>query len=261
LPENTSSPKDVQQHVEAVLADPTYVLPGNDPGHVVLIRRNGRDKLVAERFDLRHRSRDYWVRSAYTLTEGKLEGIFNAIRQQGGAPESLEFAQLPEAPGQALLAVAPDSSPADRLIKIARGEIIGHPPSGSDTKYSLFNLRRQAAPQMAQPPQTTGTDLQREIIRKHIRTTDVPFRQRIRDANSAENQGRVNRRSVPSPTNWVHRAGPPRQAPPPRLPRAHRDWEQGRSEPDQPARAHLMAIAGDPEGVLRALQGAPTAAR
>ena len=32
-----------------------------------------------------------------------------------------------------------------------------------------------------------------------------------------------------------------------------RDWEQGRSEPDQPARAYLKAIAGDPEGVRRAL--------
>ena len=40
-----------------------------------------------------------------------------------------------------------------------------------------------------------------------------------------------------------------------------RDWEQGRSEPDQPARAYLTVIAGDPEGVLRALQGAPTHAR
>ena len=33
-----------------------------------------------------------------------------------------------------------------------------------------------------------------------------------------------------------------------------RDWEQGRSEPDQPARAYLTIIARDPEGVLRALQ-------
>jgi len=32
-----------------------------------------------------------------------------------------------------------------------------------------------------------------------------------------------------------------------------RDWEQGRSEPDQPARAYLKAIAGDPEAVRRAL--------
>jgi putative transcriptional regulator len=32
-----------------------------------------------------------------------------------------------------------------------------------------------------------------------------------------------------------------------------RDWEQGRTEPDQPARAYLLAIAGDPEGVWRAL--------
>src|SRR5512132_2931564 len=40
-----------------------------------------------------------------------------------------------------------------------------------------------------------------------------------------------------------------------------RDWEQGRTEPDQPARAYLTVIAGDPEGVLRALQGAPTPAR
>ncbi len=32
-----------------------------------------------------------------------------------------------------------------------------------------------------------------------------------------------------------------------------RDWEQGRSEPDQPARAYLAVIAHDPEGVRRAL--------
>jgi putative transcriptional regulator len=32
-----------------------------------------------------------------------------------------------------------------------------------------------------------------------------------------------------------------------------RDWEQGRSEPDQPARAYLTVIARDPEGVQRAL--------
>ena len=33
-----------------------------------------------------------------------------------------------------------------------------------------------------------------------------------------------------------------------------RDWEQGRTEPDQPARAYLKAIAGDPEAVRRALK-------
>ncbi len=32
-----------------------------------------------------------------------------------------------------------------------------------------------------------------------------------------------------------------------------RDWEQGRCEPDQPARTYLTAIAHDPEGVKRAL--------
>lgn len=36
-----------------------------------------------------------------------------------------------------------------------------------------------------------------------------------------------------------------------------RDWEQGRSEPDQPARAYLKAIAGDPVAVLHALQTGP----
>src|SRR5215468_8676568 len=36
-----------------------------------------------------------------------------------------------------------------------------------------------------------------------------------------------------------------------------RDWEQGRTEPDQPARAYLRAIACDPEGVTRALQSGP----
>jgi len=33
-----------------------------------------------------------------------------------------------------------------------------------------------------------------------------------------------------------------------------RDWEQGRSEPDQPARAYLTVIAHDPEGVRKALE-------
>lgn len=32
-----------------------------------------------------------------------------------------------------------------------------------------------------------------------------------------------------------------------------RDWEQGRCEPDQPARAYLTVIAHDPEGVRRSL--------
>jgi putative transcriptional regulator len=33
-----------------------------------------------------------------------------------------------------------------------------------------------------------------------------------------------------------------------------RDWEQGRAEPDQPARAYLKVIARDPERVHRMLQ-------
>lgn len=31
-----------------------------------------------------------------------------------------------------------------------------------------------------------------------------------------------------------------------------RDWEQGRTDPDQPAKAYLAVIAHDPEGVRRA---------
>lgn len=38
-----------------------------------------------------------------------------------------------------------------------------------------------------------------------------------------------------------------------------RDWEQARAEPDQPARAYLKAIAGDPEGIRRALHATPPA--
>jgi len=34
-----------------------------------------------------------------------------------------------------------------------------------------------------------------------------------------------------------------------------RDWEQGRCEPDQPARAYLTVIARDPAGILRMLAG------
>lgn len=33
-----------------------------------------------------------------------------------------------------------------------------------------------------------------------------------------------------------------------------RDWEEGRSEPDQSTRAYLRVIATDPEGVARALR-------
>lgn len=36
-----------------------------------------------------------------------------------------------------------------------------------------------------------------------------------------------------------------------------RDWEQGRSQPDQPARAYLTVIAGDPEGTYRLLNQSP----
>ena len=35
-----------------------------------------------------------------------------------------------------------------------------------------------------------------------------------------------------------------------------RDWEQGRAEPDQTARAYLRAIAGDAEAVQHALEAA-----
>jgi putative transcriptional regulator len=38
-----------------------------------------------------------------------------------------------------------------------------------------------------------------------------------------------------------------------------RDWEQGRTQPDQPARAYLTVIARDPEGVRRALESRPGA--
>ena len=36
-----------------------------------------------------------------------------------------------------------------------------------------------------------------------------------------------------------------------------RDWVQGRSEPDQPARAYFTVIARDPEGVRRRLRQSP----
>ena len=36
-----------------------------------------------------------------------------------------------------------------------------------------------------------------------------------------------------------------------------RDWEQGRAEPDQPAKAYLLLIARDPEHVNRVLNPHP----
>jgi putative transcriptional regulator len=36
-----------------------------------------------------------------------------------------------------------------------------------------------------------------------------------------------------------------------------RDWEEGASEPDQPARAYLTVIARNPEAVAAALDAAP----
>lgn len=38
-----------------------------------------------------------------------------------------------------------------------------------------------------------------------------------------------------------------------------RDWEQGKTMPDQSAQAYLQAIAGDAEAVRRALEAAPRA--
>jgi putative transcriptional regulator len=38
-----------------------------------------------------------------------------------------------------------------------------------------------------------------------------------------------------------------------------RGWEQGRSEPDQPARAYLRVIAAEPAASAKALERAPTA--
>jgi putative transcriptional regulator len=40
-----------------------------------------------------------------------------------------------------------------------------------------------------------------------------------------------------------------------------RDWEQGRAEPDQPARAYLKVIAADAKAVQRALEAAPARPR
>jgi putative transcriptional regulator len=40
-----------------------------------------------------------------------------------------------------------------------------------------------------------------------------------------------------------------------------RDWEQGRTEPDQPARAYLKVIASNPGAVSRALAGGPRKGR
>lgn len=37
-----------------------------------------------------------------------------------------------------------------------------------------------------------------------------------------------------------------------------RDLEQGRRQPDQPARAYLKAIAGNAQAVLQALESGPT---
>jgi putative transcriptional regulator len=36
-----------------------------------------------------------------------------------------------------------------------------------------------------------------------------------------------------------------------------RDWEQGRSEPDQTAKAYLKVIAANPEAIYQALQSSP----
>jgi putative transcriptional regulator len=36
-----------------------------------------------------------------------------------------------------------------------------------------------------------------------------------------------------------------------------RDWEQGRTAPDQPAQAYLTVIARDPAGILRLLNATP----
>jgi hypothetical protein len=57
---------------------------------------------------------------------GQLERILDAIRRQGGTPELLSLARLPETPVQAAPAAPYGDAPSDRLMKIARGEITSH---------------------------------------------------------------------------------------------------------------------------------------
>jgi hypothetical protein len=98
-PEYFASPEDAQQHVERVLSDPTFALPNlTHPWHVSLVRANGRDQLVAVRFELGRGRREYSVRSAYLMDEGSSNGSLMRSDVRAGllsCCRSLGYPRLP----------------------------------------------------------------------------------------------------------------------------------------------------------------------
>lgn len=67
------SPEDVKRHVEFVAQDPQHVLPGNQPGHVVLVRPDGKNRLIA--VDTELYDGKYSVRSAYFIKDRQLKSM------------------------------------------------------------------------------------------------------------------------------------------------------------------------------------------
>ena len=115
-----------------------------------------------------------------------------------------------------------------RLVRVhddGREEVLRRPPPGSMTDAeveaaALADLDAQPLAAEHRQPMKPGT--RAKVIRRALRLTQEEFAARYH---------------IPLGTL--------------------RDWEQGRAQPDQPARAYLRAIAGDPQAVQRALETQP----
>lgn len=105
----------------------------------------------------------------------------------------------------------------------------------SNRHYKESDLRDMTAQQVAAAARTDpdAQPLTEEDLRRMPRTSRVKI---IRRALGLTQEEFADRYEIPLGTL--------------------RDWEQGRSRPDQPARSYLKIIARDPEGVRRALTAA-----
>lgn len=112
--------------------------------------------------------------------------------------------------------------PDGRVVKIAH--------DGSETAFPARPMRPMTEAQVAAAADPDARPMSPEQLRRARR---VPRVKTLRRALGFTQEEFAERYQIPLGTL--------------------RDWEQGRTEPDQPARAYLKVIAGDPERVHRLL--------
>lgn len=119
------------------------------------------------------------------------------------------------------------------IVKMARGGVLSHAVAG---RIKAIKPSEPRAMTEAQALDASNSDPDNPpLAKKGVQVLKrVPRVQTLRRALSLTQQEFAARYHIPLGTL--------------------RDWEQGRSSPDQPARAYLKVFARDPEHVRKALQ-------